>query len=300
MRRRTVLLALIVLAAVPGRSCLAVDGKTPVTAILGAFGEEVEIIEAQLEQVQFHTLLGMNIITGRLKHRRIVLAQTGIGKVNAAMTAALVIHEFGPSEVIFTGIAGGIDPNVSPGDIVVAEKVAHHDLVIYTENGFDSYRVRNPLTGRHNPIFLPTDTQLLDLAQKAREGLPLEKIVTDQGDRMPRIVTGTIVSGDAFVASTVKRAELRRRLQADAVEMEGAAVAQVCYQQQLPFLVVRSLSNTADSDVHMDTVRFNEVAAHNSARYVLRIVELLEEGHATEKVSGQKIKNRQTIASRRQ
>ena len=183
---------------------------------------------------------------------------------------------------------------MSPGDIVVAEKVAHHDLVIYTEDGFDSYRVRNPLTGQHNPIFLPADPKLLALSQKAREGLDLEKIVTSAGERVPRVVSGTIVSGDAFVASAGKRAELHRRFRADAVEMEGAAVAQVCFQQQLPFLVVRSLSNTADSDVHMDTARFNEVAAHNSSRYVLRIVELLEAdlpskdalGHQGEQMQG--------------
>lgn len=296
MRRCALLMALMVLAG-PGRTCPATDEKTPVTAILGAFGEEVEIIESQLEQVQFHTLLGIDFITGRLKHRRIVLAQTGIGKVNAAMTTALLIHEFRPSEVIFTGIAGGIDPNLSPGDIVIAERVAHHDMVIYTEDGFNSYQVRNPLTGRHNPIFLPADTKLLSLAQKAKEELCLEKIATSAGERVPRIVAGTIVSGDAFVASAAKRAELRRRLQADAVEMEGAAVAQVCFQQQLPFLVVRSLSNAADSDVQTDTAQFNEVAAHNSARFVLRIVELLEAGLSSEDVLCRKSESEGGVAS---
>ena len=148
--------------------------------------------------------------------------------------------------------------------------------VIYTEDGFDAYQVRNPLTGRHNPVFLPADTTLLDLTQKAQEGLQLKPIVTNDGARTPRFITGTIVSGDAFIASASKRIELRRRLRADVVEMEGAAVAQVCYQQEIPFLIVRSVSNSADSDVHMDTARFNEAAAHNAARYVTRMVELLE------------------------
>lgn len=276
MRPSTFCVNLLCLAFLLSSPSLAVDKKTAVTAILGAFGEEVEIIEARLIQPQHHTLLGMDFVTGKLKQRRIVLAQTGIGKVNAAMTTALLIHEFCPSAVIFTGIAGGIDPELSPGDIVIGEKVAHHDLVIYTEDGFDAYRVRNPLTGRHNPIFLPVDTTLLGLAQKAQEGLKLEQIVTTDGARVPRIVTGTIVSGDAFVASAVKRVSLRRRLGADVVEMEGAAVAQVCYQQEIPFLIVRSVSNSADSDVRVDTARFNEAAAHNAARYVMRMVELLE------------------------
>jgi adenosylhomocysteine nucleosidase len=217
----------------------------------------------------------MDFVTGELGQRRIVVAQTGIGKVNAAMTTALLIHEFCPNAVIFTGIGGGLDPELSPGDIVIGEKVAHHDLVIYTEDGCDAYQVRNPLTGRHNPVFLPVDATLLDLAKKAQEGLELEKIVTNDGARVPRFVTGTIVSGDAFVASAVKRAELRQRLGADVVEMEGAAVAQICHQQEIPFLIVRSVSNRADSDVHMDTARFNEAAAHNAARYVLKVVERL-------------------------
>jgi len=275
MRLLAACAAVIFLFGMPCHWCLAVDGKAPVTAVLGAFGEEVEIIESQLERPEYHTLLGIDFIVGELNQRRIVLAQTGVGKVNAAMTTALLIHEFRPREVIFTGIAGGIAPELFPGDIVVGEKLAQHDLVIYTEDRFEAYQVRNPLTGRHNPIFLPADKRLLELAEKAQEGLTLEPIVTTQRERVPRIVAGTIVTGDAFVASAVKRAELRRRFGADAAEMEGAAVAQVCYQQQLPFLVVRSVSNTADSDVHMDTARFNEVAAHNSARYVMRIVKLL-------------------------
>jgi len=275
-------IAFILLTGMPSHPCLAVDGKAPVTAILGAFGEEVEIIENELRQPEYYTLLGIDFIVGKLKQRRIVLAQTGVGKVNAAMTTALLIHQFRPREVIFTGIAGGIAPELFPGDIVVGEKLAQHDLVIYTEDNFKAYQVRNPLTGQHNPIFLPADKKLLGLAEKAQEGLRLARIVTTQGQRVPRIVAGTIVTGDAFVASAVKRAELRRRFQADAVDMEGAAVAQVCYQLELPYLVVRSVSNTADSDVHMDTARFNEVAAHNSARYVLRIVELLEADPASE------------------
>ncbi len=276
MRHGMFCVSFLLLTFLSSRPDPAVDQGASVTAILGAFGEEVEIIEDQLAGPQFHTLLGMDFITGTLKRRRVVLAQTGVGKVNAAVTTALLIYKFHPSEVIFTGIAGGINPGLSPGDIVVGQKVAHHDLVIYTDDDFDAYQVRNPLTGRRNPIFFTADATLAGLAKKAQKGLELEKIVKKDGTRVPQIVTGTIVSGDAFVASATKRAELRRRFEADAVEMEGAAVAQVCYQQQLPFLVVRSISNAADSDVQMDTARFNEMAAHNGARYVLRIVELLE------------------------
>ena len=125
MKRFALPVALIFLAGMSGHiGVLPLTGRHRVTAILGAFGEEVEIVESQLRQPKCHTLLGIDFIVGELNQRRIVLAQTGVGKVNAAMTTALLVHEFRPREVIFTGVAGGIAPELFPGDIVVGEKLA--------------------------------------------------------------------------------------------------------------------------------------------------------------------------------
>jgi adenosylhomocysteine nucleosidase len=245
------------------------------TGILGAFEEEVEIIREEIQNSKTHTIFGTYFVTGQLRGRNVVLAKSGIGKVNAAMTTTLLLDHFQPTEVIFTGIAGGIHPGLRPGDLIIAEKTAQHDIVIYSEGSFDTYRVRDPFTGDLNPTFFPADKKLFRAAEQAQANVKLEKILTHKGKRDPNIHTGIIVTGDAFVASAEKKAELRRRFQADAVEMEGGAVAQICYQREVPCLVMRSLSNTADSDVDMDSMTFYRLAAHNSSRYVMQIVEEL-------------------------
>lgn len=254
---------------------LAEANDKSLTGILGAFEEEIEIIRQEMQNPKTHRLLGINFVTGRLKGRKVVLAKSGIGKVNAAMTTTLLLHHFQPTEVIFTGIAGGIHPHRRPGDLIIAEKTAQHDIVIYSEDSFANYRIRNPFTGDLNPTFFPADATLLQRAERAKANVKLDKILTHEGKRDPNICKGIIVTGDAFVASAEKKVELRKRLRADAVEMEGGAVAQICYQRNIPCLVIRCLSNTADSDVDMDSITFYRLAAHNSARYVMQIVEEL-------------------------
>jgi len=255
---------------------LLADGKEKsLTGILGAFEEEIEIIRQEMQNSKTHQLLGTNFVTGQLNGRKVVLAKSGIGKVNAAMTTTLLLHRFQPTEVIFTGIAGGIHPRLRPGDLIIAAKTAQHDIVIYSDDSFANYRIRNPFTGDLNPTFFPADETLVQLAERAKANVKLDKILTQEGKRDPNISQGIIVTGDAFVASARKKIELRKRLQADAVEMEGGAVAQICYQRNIPCLVVRCLSNTADSDVDMDSMTFYRLAAHNSARYVIQIVEEL-------------------------
>ena len=247
----------------------------PITAILGAFDEEVIPLKEQLQNKHEQTIEGIKFVTGRLKTRKVVIASTGIGKVNAAMTTILVIEHFRPNEVIFTGISGGLNPQLLHGDIIIAEKIAQHDLGIWTETGLENRGEINPFTGIRNPIFFPADKQLLKLAERAAEKLDLEKIKIDTEERTPKIVKGTVVTGDVFVVSTAKRTELRNRLTADAVEMEGAAVAQICYQHNIPYLAIRSICNKADEKVNEDLDRFTEIAAKNSAALAAEIVGLL-------------------------
>jgi len=121
------------------------------------------------------------------------------------------------------------------------------------------------------------------LAVQAAEQVELETIKTSIGERTPRIVKGVVVTGDVFVASPEKCIELRNELGADAVEMEGAAVAQICYQQRIPCLVIRSISDKADEKAREDLGMFHTMAAKNSARLVARIVELLASELSVEK-----------------
>lgn len=249
--------------------------SAPITAILGAFDEEVLMLEEQLRSAKDQRIEGIRFVTGKLKDRKVVVALTGMGKVNAAMTTTLLIEHFKPREVIFTGIAGGINPQLSPGDIVIAEKTAQHDLGVVTLEGLENKGAPNPISGKRNPVFFPADQRLLRLAEQAAKQVELEKIKTGEGEKAPKIVKGVVVTGDVFAASTAKCTELRKRLGADAVEMEGAAVAQICYQQRIPHLVVRCISDKADEKALEDVKKFYKIAAKNSARLATKIVELL-------------------------
>lgn len=267
-------------------SCSSVSptpNSRPTTAILGAFNKEIMMLDEQLTDKNQQQIEGMKFVTGRLHGKSVVVAWTGIGKVNAAMTTTLLIEHFSPAQVIFSGIAGGVNPKLDPGDIVIAAETAHHDMGILSEDGFYNRGVINPLDGIRNPVYLLADEHLLKLAEKAAEQVELEKIKTSVGERSPRIIKGVVVTGDVFVASAEKAAALRETLNADAVEMEGAAVAQICYQRQIPHLVVRSISDKADTTARVDSMLFQEMAAKNSSTLIVKITELLPSEATVEK-----------------
>jgi adenosylhomocysteine nucleosidase len=280
--KRTCHLALVALFAfviAPSRSLAAEVTREPVTAILGAMPVEVKLLEAQLQGKRSQQLLGVTIYTGTLKGRKVVLAASGVGKVNAAVTTTLLLDHFQPTEVLFTGVAGGINPELSPGDIVLGEKTTQHDFGEVTVQGYKPGATEDP-RGKPNPRFFPGAAQLLSVAEAAAKEAALDKVPTTQGERLPRVRRGVIVTGDVFVASPTKNAELRQNFGADAVEMEGAAVAQVCWQQNVPCLVIRCISDKADVMANEDFRKFVNAAAGNSAKLTLVIVERLAKSSA--------------------
>jgi adenosylhomocysteine nucleosidase len=266
MKRTLVIVGLMLLAGLPGLA------SAQVTGVLAAFGPEVSAIRAHMEAPQDTTVAGVHFVTGTLHGRKIVLTQTGVGKVNAAMSATLTIEHFHPEQIVFSGIAGAIGAGLLPGDIVIGEKTVQHDYGKITADGFEYW---NPLKSGDEPGFFPADGNLLALADKAKEQITLDKIQMEKGERMPVITHGVIVTGDQFVASSAKKTELRDRLNAAAVEMEGGAVAQVCAIQKTPCLVIRSLSDSADEQSRADMITFTGVAARNCAELVMKIVELI-------------------------
>jgi adenosylhomocysteine nucleosidase len=240
----------------------------PVTAILGAYGAEIDLLLEKTENKKDIVIEQFHFTEGILNGRKVVVALTGIGKVNAAITTTLVIEHFHPAEVLFSGIAGGVDPGLSPGDLVIGKKLAYHDYGTLT----DSLRpdpTRNPITLEKNPMYFPCSDTLIKLAEKVSQGLQLEK--PKEGLPAPRIASGTIVTGDVFVSSRSTTQRLWRQMQAEATDMEGAAVGQTCWQQQIPFLVIRCLSDDAGSNAAHDIARFYRVAAHNAATLVIAI-----------------------------
>ena len=248
---------------------------TSPVAILGAFDEEVVILERQLVNPRTHTIEGIQFLTGTLNGQNVVIARTGVAKVNAAMTATLVIQHFHPNQLIFTGVAGGLNPDLQIGDIVIAQKTAQHDLGRLESADIENFGVRNPINGKRNPVFFPADPELLRITEAALADIKLNPFQTPQGQRHPRIIRGIVVTGDIFVAFDAKKTALHKNLGADAVEMEGAAVAQICWQQNVPCLVIRSLSDNASANASEDFKKYYKIAARNSAALVTRIISQL-------------------------
>lgn len=274
MKRFTILFLLV------SQTLLAQRYKTrPITGLLGAFGAEVELVKKTIKKPRTILVDGIPFTTGFIGKHKVVVAETGIGKVNAAMTTALLLDHFRPERVLFTGIAGGTNPALQPGDIVIAGRTAHHDYGSITDKNTPTRQTRNAITHEFNPVYFPADSVLMRLAETVVKGVSLEGIPLADGgvsNRPVKIMTGTVVTGDVFVASPVKVSSLRADFEADATEMEGAAVAQVCYQLQVPHLVIRSLSDRADAEAHIAYDKFYPTAARNSAKLVIAIVQALQ------------------------
>jgi adenosylhomocysteine nucleosidase len=237
-----------------------------VTALLGAFSDEVKLLEQSVSHKKVKMVHGIQFTTGKLNGRKVVIALTGIGKVNAAMTTTLMLQSFRPSEVLFTGIAGGINPELLPGDIVIGRETTYHDFGYITFQKQATRQTRNPITGEYNPAFFKADSALLEKTVAAAK--KIEFVSTSESRRAPKVILGRIVTGDVFVSSEEKVNQLLNDFQADATEMEGAAVAQICYQQEVPCIVIRSLSDKANGNAREDMLNFLKVAAQNSAALV--------------------------------
>jgi adenosylhomocysteine nucleosidase len=252
-----------------------VESPPPVTAILGAFPEEIRLLLTKLDSKKERVIQKLKFTEGWLRGRKVVVAHSGIGKVNAAATTTLMIEHYRPKQIIFTGIAGGTDPTLEPGDIVIGTQLAYHDYGIIGEEQFVQRPTRNPATMADNPVYFNADSILLLAALRAAASVKLEAMVREGQQIQPRIVQGVIVTGDVFVASPIKVDQLRLEFKASATEMEGAAVAQVCWQQDIPLIVIRSLSDRADRSAASDVRMFYRIAAANSAELVVELVSLL-------------------------
>ena len=245
---------------------------TAITGILGAFGEEIKYLLTQVQQKKETIIQQVHFTEGILQGKKVVIAQTGIGKVNAAITTTLMLEHYQPRVIIFTGIAGGVNPALQPGDLVIGTRIAYHDYGAIVPDSIVRKPTRNPFTGTENPLYFTCDSVLVTHARLIGNNLPLEKIRRSNGEQAPQIITGTIVTGDVFVSSNKAAEDLVQRLQADATEMEGAAVAQVCWQQKTPFIIIRSMSDNANNNAHTDVAAFYQIAARNSAKFVMAIL----------------------------
>jgi adenosylhomocysteine nucleosidase len=261
---------------------LAVLAVVPSTAlaqaVVGVLGiaEEVRPIENKLQGSRDVVVRGYVFRLGTLNGRQVVVGRSGAGKVNAAIVATVLIGQFNPSALLFSGTAGAIDPALRPGDVVIGERVAQHDVGFQTPNGIRRRGLRNSVTGELDPLLVPAPEALLAAARRAVQGMTLPPIQTPEGNRVPRIVEGVIVTGDVFLSDAGRRDELRRSFGATAIEMEGAAVVQTCRQFRVSCLVVRSVTDRADRQAGSDYERFLVTASENAAAIVSAIVARLE------------------------
>ena len=231
-------------------------------AIVGAMHEEIAALRPCLEGLRTERRAGRDFHFGRLDGHDVILVRCGIGKVAAATTAAVLLDAFDAAALLFTGVAGGLGEGVRVGDIVVATTLLQHDM--NAEPLFPRWEV--PLTGRAR-----FDADGAWSARLARASRVLA--TTDSPARAATIHAGLVVSGDRFVATRAESDALRSALpDALAVEMEGAAVAQVCHDFGRPFGVVRTISDRADDAAHVDFQRFVRDVAAPYSRDIVRAV----------------------------
>jgi adenosylhomocysteine nucleosidase len=238
------------------------------TAILSALPEEQFGLLEQLKGARQQTVAGRDFWRGQLHGQPAVLGLSRIGKVSAALTAAVLIGHFGVSRIVFTGVAGGLAPGVKVGDVVLADDFIQHDLD--ASPLFSRYEV--PLYGRSR--FL-CDTALTALLARA-----VDRALAKTSNAATALFTGAqrhrglIASGDRFVASALESSRLRTALSsaghaALAVEMEGAAVAQVCADYGVAFAAVRTISDRADDNAPIDFPAFVAQVASQYTRCII-------------------------------
>lgn len=249
----------------------AAQQQSRLIAIVG-ITREIAPVEARLESATVTRIQGIVFTSATIDGTRIVTARSGAGKVNAALAAALLLDHFSPTALFFTGTAGAIDPDLNPADVVIGTAVGYHDFGDVTARGFNRTPTRNTATGRLDPAFFPADPNLLAAARRAAGNVKPSRGPAPETSPVPRIREGLIVTGDAFIANPTRRTELRRDLNASAVEMEGAAVAQVCARFGVPVIVIRSITDHADSDAEGSYQRFVDTAARNAADLALATI----------------------------
>ena len=236
------------------------------TAIVSALPDELKALQACLVSDRVESLAGRQLHHGWLAGQPVVLVLCGIGKVAAATTTALLLDRLAVRRLIFTGVAGGLGSGVQVGDVVVGEHFLQHDMD--ASPLFPRWEV--PGTGRSR--FAADAALAQQLADASTQVLARPSAaLAGFGIHAPRCHRGLILSGDRFVASVRECALLQAdHAEALAVEMEGAAVAQVCHDFGRPFGVVRTISDRADDQAHVDFPRFlSEVAADCSRDIVL-------------------------------
>ncbi len=243
------------------------------TLILSAMPSEIRLIQGRMNPgAKAGTLAVFPYRRGVLNGRPVVTAVTGVGVTNAAMVTALFVHEFGPSEVIVSGTGSRVNPRIRTGDTVISTRTIHHAAGSLTSGGMVYRKVRGPLEGQMTHYQYAPDPVLLRLAKSSVRSYEAEPVTANGETYRPTALTGVVTASDLFGVSDEKIADLRAKLDPDIMEMESAAIAQVCVQLGTPHIVFRAGSNRTQSNPGSDYRKLGQTAAHAAARWTVYFV----------------------------
>ena len=227
--------------------------------IIGAMAEEIAYLKEKIEIVTTKSVIGQQFYVGKYNGNGIVLVISGIGKVNAAVYTQVLIDHFGVDYVINTGVAGAIDPALRIGDILISTDAVQHDM--------DVSALGDPVgtIPRLAESYFKADETLVRLAQEAGAE-------TAEGYQ---ILLGRVASGDQFIGTKDGKDRIRKTVQGDCAEMEGAAIAHACWLNRIPFVIIRAISDGADEEADLSYEQFVLLAAKRSSLLVERMLEKL-------------------------
>ena len=245
--------------------------------IMGAMPEEVSGIVGGIAGAQTHRLGGRDYVSGLWHGVEVVVVFSRWGKVAAAATATMLLAEFGVDGIVFIGVAGAVDPALGLGDVVIASELLQYDVDASAIPVFERFEI--PLLGRAR---FSAHAPWVEAAQATSAAFIGDELTSSIAPEVraeflratPRVVTGLIASGDRFVSDPVFLDSLRQALpDLCCVEMEGGAVAQVCYEFDKPVIVLRVISDRADHDAPVDFQRFvagvaSVMTTHIASRFV--------------------------------
>lgn len=227
--------------------------------IIGAMQVEVEILLANMQNKETKTMAGSTFYEGTLEGLPCVVVQCGVGKVNAAMCAQILCSCYGVTHLVNTGIAGSLCADLDIGDLLVSTDAMYHD--------FDCYHFGYPYgkVPGMDVIAFPADRKLQELAFAAAEEV-----------NPGHTKRGRVASGDQFVADKALKEKIIANTQGLCTEMEGAAIAQTAYRNEIPFVILRAISDKADDSAEMDYPTFERIAAHRCAEVTMRLASQLD------------------------
>ncbi len=227
--------------------------------IIGAMEEEIALLRQKASIIDTEQIIGVTFYKGTLYDKKVVLVKSGIGKVNAALCAQILIDRFAVDCIINVGVAGAVYKELSIGDIVISKDAVQHDM--------DTSVFGDPIgiIPRMEESYFKADKTLIELAEKCSMSLTSKA----------KVFLGRIASGDQFISTPQGKERIWQTVQGYCAEMEGAAIAHTCYLNQIPFVIIRSISDDAEDKTHIAYEQFVKIAAANSSELLEKMFEMM-------------------------